>query len=176
MRRRHDERRQHQFGYGRERGRERRRESRISSYRERPVEFRAYGEMRRPRYQDDYDDNYRDDYRDDYRGDYRQDDYQDNEYMEDLHDWIESLKKDDKFGMSMEQVIQHAKTIGANFNDYCEEELYAIYLANVSDYGDIITDPTIFIRMAINFMTDKDSVVKGSEKVCEYLYTFIMED
>lgn len=146
-------------------------ESRATPYRERPVEFRAYGEMRRPHYQDDYDNNYRDNYRMDY-----QEDYQDNEYMEDLHDWIDSLKKDDKFGMSIEQVIQHAKTIGANFNDYSEEELYAIYLANVSDYGDIITDPTIFIRMAINFMTDKDSIVKGSEKVCEYLYTFIMED
>jgi hypothetical protein len=167
MRRRHSERKQHQFGYGRER----RMESRARPYRERPVEFRAYGEMRRPHYQDDYDDNYRDNYRMDY-----QEDYQDNEYMEDLHDWIDSLKKDDKFGMSIEQVIQHAKTIGANFNDYSEEELYAIYLANVSDYGDIITDPTIFIRMAINFMTDKDSIVKGSEKVCEYLYTFIMED
>ena len=44
----------------------------------------------------------------------------------------------------------------------------------VSDFGDITNDPTIFVKMAIDFFKDDDVEVRGGEKLCTYLYSIVL--
>lgn len=126
-------------------------------YQDRPMEFMGYGAISRSR-DYGYDDSYDYDY----------------DYKEDLHDWISKLKSKDKYGMTKEQVVQHARSIGASFDDYTEDEFFAAYLMFVSDFGDITNDPTIFVKMAIDFFKDDDVEVRGGEKLCTYLYSIVL--
>lgn len=126
---------------------------------DRPMKVYGYGEIRRGDSRSrGYDYSNGDDY----------------EYKEDLKYWIEKMKSKDKYGMTKEQAVQHAKNIGANFEDYSQDEFYAIYLAMATDYGDITNDPTIFIRMALDFLKDDDVEMRGSDKVCAYLYSIVL--
>ena len=122
-----------------------------------------------------YDYNY--DMRYDYRRgrDYSEEDY-DKEYEEDLKDWIKDLKKDDRYGLSMEQVIAKAREMGVNFEDYDETEFYAIYLMHVSDYPFIANEPHTYLAMAKAWLDDKDLEIDPSEKVCKYMYEIVMAD
>jgi len=118
-----------------------------------------------------YDMNY--DYR---RGrDYASDDY-DEDYEEDLEKWTKKLKKDDRFGWSKDQVISRAKEMGVRFEEYDEEEFYAIYLMHISDYPQIANEPNTYLAMAKSWLEDKDLNIDPSEKVCKYLYEIVMAD
>lgn len=98
------------------------------------------------------------------------------EYKEDIKRWIDQLKRYDKFGMTMDQLIQHAKQMGVKYDTYSEEEFYATYLMAMSDYKTIGNDPNLYITIAKDFLEDEDSTLKGSEKLCAYYYTIIMGD
>lgn len=101
----------------------------------------------------------------------------DEEYRRDLQDWISRMKPKDRFNMSKEQVMSQAKQMGARIGEeYTEEEFYAVYLAMVTDYSDITSDPTVFIRMAIDFLKDDDVEMRGSDKLCAYLYSIVLGD
>lgn len=109
------------------------------------------------------------------RRDYADDDL-DEEYEQDLHKWIEKLKKKDRFGQPKEQVIQKAKEMRVDFKDYSEDEFYAIYLMQVSDYPSISNDPRIYMNMAKQWLEDDDIAVDPSEKVCKYLYEIVLDE
>lgn len=110
----------------------------------------------------------------DYR-DYADEDYEE-EYKEDLEEWTKKLKKYDRFNMPKEQLFAIAKQMGINFNEYDEEELYAIYLMQVSDYPSISNEPRVYLEMAKSWLEDKDLKIDPSEKVCKYLYEIVMAD
>lgn len=132
---------------------------------ERPYERNRMGE---------YDMNY--DYRGrrDYR-DYANEDY-DKEYHDDLMEWIKKLKKDDRYGLSKEQVINKAREMGVAFKDFDEDEFYAIYLMHVSDYPFIANEPHTYLAMAKAWLEDSDLEIDPDEKVCKYLYEIVMAD
>lgn len=109
------------------------------------------------------------------RRDYADDDL-DEEYEEDLHKWIEKLKKKDRFGQPKEQVIQKAKEMRVDFKDYTEDEFYAVYLMQVSDYPSISNDPRMYMNMAKQWLEDDDIAVDPSEKLCKYLYEIVMPE
>lgn len=109
------------------------------------------------------------------RRDYADDDL-DEEYEQDLHKWIEKLKKKDRFGQPKEQVIQKAKEMRVDFKDYTEDEFYAVYLMQVSDYPSISNDPRIYMNMAKQWLEDDDIAVDPSEKVCKYLYEIVLDE
>ena len=157
------------YDYAPERNRER--VSRRGEYRRRDENYDM--EYEQPR---EYDRNYDYDMRRDYRRgrDYADDDYEE-EYEEDLQDWIQKLKKKDRFGMSLEQVMQKAKEMKVEFKDYDENEFYAIYLMQVSDYPSISNDPRMYIGMAKQWLEDDDVSVDPSEKVCKYLYEIVLD-
>jgi len=135
---------------------------------ERYMEYEQPREYYANRY---YDMNY--DYR---RGrDYALDDY-DEDYEEDLEKWTKKLKKDDRFGWSKDQVISRAKEMGVRFEEYDEEEFYAIYLMHISDYPQIANEPNTYLAMAKSWLEDKDLNIDPSEKVCKYLYEIVMAD
>lgn len=124
----------------------------------------------------DYNYDMRYDYRRgrDYR-DYADDDY-DKEYHEDLMDWVKELKRDDRYNLSKEQVIEKATQMGVKFNDFDEDEYYAIYLMHVSDYPFIANEPQTYLAMAKAWLEDKDLEIDPSEKVCKYMYEIVMAD
>lgn len=131
----------------------------------RPMQYELYGVGgMRPRM--DYDYGY------DYGYDYAKE--SEKEYEKDLHEWVEKLKKYDRFGWSKEQVIQQAKDMGVKFSDYDEMEFYATYIMLMSDFKKIGNDPYIYLSMAKEFLEDDDAKLKGSEKICAYLYTIVL--
>ena len=146
---------------------------------------------------------YRNDYRSDYnqydsrsydRNDYRQSndynrdyrgyemrgmmrpmDYHSGEsYEKDLHKWIEKMQKKDRFGAAKEQIIQRAKQMKIPFEEFTEEEFYAVYLAMVTDYKKVANDFNVYIEMANDFLMDDDIAVSPSEKVHYYLEYIVM--
>lgn len=121
-------------------------------YNNRPIEFYGVGGMYRPDYGYDME----------------------KEWEEDLHEWIEHLKKYDKYGLSKEQIIQQAKNMGVRFTDYDELEFYTAYLMQLSDYPAVGGDYPIFIQMAKSFLEDEDAKLKGSDKLCEYYYRIVL--
>lgn len=108
----------------------------------------------------------------DYNYDYGQD--MDKEYEEHLHKWVEKLKKHDRFGWNKDQVIQQAKSMGVRFEKYDEMEFFATYLMMISDYPKIANEPHTYLAMAKSFLEDEDAELKGSEKLCAYLYTIVL--
>ncbi len=107
--------------------------------------------------------------------DYASDEY-DKEYHEDLKKWTEKLKRYDRFNMPKEQLMASAKQMGVNFNDYDEDEFYAIYLMHLSDYPTLSNEPHVYLGMAKSWLEDKDLNIEPSEKVCKYLYEIVMAD
>lgn len=164
-------------------------------------EYRDMNDYARGRDRDyDYAYDMRGDYRGDYRGedyarrgvgrpreyrrgrdraeyrDYAEDDDYEKEYYEDLEDWIEKLKRYDRFGLSKDQVMQKARDMGVKFEEYEPEEFYAIYLMHVSDYPNISNDPHTYLAMTKAWLEDKDLKIDASEKVCKYMYEIAMAD
>ena len=97
----------------------------------------------------------------------------DKEWEEHLHKWIEKLKKYDKFNMPKEEIINKAKSMGVKFDKYNEHEFVATYYMMMSDYPSIMSDPHLALVMAKDFLEDKDSELKGSDKLCAYYYEIV---
>ena len=107
---------------------------------------------------------------------YDYNDYGDMEmqYEEDLRKWAEKLKRKSPMKFELDQVIDMAKSHGVRFNEYDEMEFYAIFLAMLTDYEEILgQDPKVYIKMAKAFLEDDDIEVNPSEKVCIYLYKIV---
>lgn len=115
-----------------------------------------------------YDMNY------DYNYDMRDYASEEEEWKKHLKKWCEELKHYDKFNMPKDQVINQARQMKVKFDNYNEEEFYATYLMKISDDEDnLISNPQMAIIMAKNFLEDKDSKLKGSDKLCAYYYEII---
>ena len=143
-----------------------------------------YSRSRDRNYHDPYDMKYDRDYDRRSRRDYMHDGYDryseyydyeemEKEYHEDLNRWIGKLKRKDKFGLSYDEVIQHAKNNGVSFNDFDEKEFYAVYLMVISDFKSISNDPNVYIKMAKDFLYDDDIEVTPKEKLCIYYYKIV---
>lgn len=154
----------------------------VSSRRDRDDERRDYErDYARDYERRDYNRNY--DYSDyaedrrysrDYR-DYASDDM-DEEYEKDLKEWTKKLKKHDRFGLSENELINKAKSMGVKFDEYSEEEFIATYYMMQSDYKNVGNDAHIYLQMAKSFLEDKDAEKQGSEKLCIYMYEIVKGD
>jgi hypothetical protein len=97
-------------------------------------------------------------------------------YEEDLKKWIKKLMKKDKFKLPKQEVLKKAEEMNIEFEEFSEEEFYAIYLMLVSDYPNIADNPHTYIVMAKQFLEDDDVNVDPSEKVCKYLYEIVLNE
>ena len=104
--------------------------------------------------------------------DYASDDM-DDEWKEHLKKWSEKLKKKDRFNMPKDQVLQNAKQMGVKFDDYNEEEFLTTYYMVLSDYPKIANEPHTYLALAKDWLEDKDTALKGSEKLCAYYYEIV---
>ena len=108
----------------------------------------------------------------DYRMDY---DHLEKEYHEELKKWIEKLKqKDNRIRVNKEQIMRQAKNMNVRFEDYNEEEFYATYLMMIADFPNVTNDYNVYLSMAKNWLEDDDVKVKGSDKLCTYLYEIVL--
>lgn len=132
------------------------------------------------RYDREYEDerDYRDyEYDREHRRDYEyEEDYasEKKDYEKKLKEWIQELKRKDRFGSSKEDIIRKAKSMDVKFDDFDEDEFYAVYLMMVSDYKHVANDPHHYLAMAKEWLTDDDVEMTGSDKVCAYLYTIVL--
>lgn len=121
----------------------------------------------------DYDYNYDYDY-EDYDYDMRDYEEEDKEWKKHLKKWCEDLKQHDRFNMPKDQILHSAKQMGIKFEDYNEEEFLTTYYMILSDYSNqLIPNPQEAILFAKDWLEDKDSDLKGSEKLCAYYYEVV---
>lgn len=109
------------------------------------------------------------------RRDYAMDEEYDlaDEWDRDLEEWCAKLKHHDRFGMHKDQVIHNAKQMGVDFRDYNEKEFVVVYYMLMSDFPKIANEPHTYISMAKEWLEDKDSMLKGSERLCAYYYEIV---
>lgn len=157
-------------------------------------------DSRREDYRDrDYDRDYRDnrdrnrdrDYRDyqrdqDYEwtdrfkrtaseyGDFQDMDYaeMDEEYKAELEEWCKELKKQAKNPLTKSEVLNKAEQMGVRFDEYDEKEFFTTVLMLMTDFPNV-GQPETYIAMAKQWLEDKDSELKGSEKLSAYYYTIV---
>ena len=63
-----------------------------------------------------------------------------------------------------------------DFDEFSEDDFYAIYLMEVSDYPSVSNDPRMYLGMAKAWLEDDDIAVDPSEKVCKYLYEIVLDE
>ena len=108
-----------------------------------------------------------------YDEDYAYDD-EEKDYEKKLKEWIQKLKRKDRFGSSKEDIIRKAQSMDVKFDRFSEDEFYAVYLMMVSDFKHVANDPHHYLAMAKEWLTDDDVEMTGSDKVCAYLYTIVL--
>ena len=128
---------------------------------------RDYGD-----YNYDYDMRGRYDYGYDYAGDYGE-----KLTKEELEEWKKKLLKEvdenEKQFFTKERISQKAKQMGVEMKDYNEEELVVATAMVYTDYSKtakkyIGNNMDFFIEMGRDWLEDKDSAVKGGEKLAIY--------
>lgn len=101
-------------------------------------------------------------------------DGEEKDYEKKLKEWIQKLKRKDRFGSSKEDIIRKAQSMDVKFDRFSEDEFYAVYLMMVSDFKHVANDPHHYLAMAKEWLTDDDVEMTGSDKVCAYLYTIVL--
>jgi hypothetical protein len=97
---------------------------------------------------------------------------------QELEHWCKKLKgqldEREKQMFSKEMIIPKFKQMGIEMKDFNEEELYVMTLAKYTDHKQSIgQNPDLAIKLARDFMIDKDSKYKGGERVAVYYDDFV---
>lgn len=115
-------------------------------------------------------------------GDYRYDDYGDyGEVLseQELEKWnkklLEQLDEREKQMFHKDAIMQKAKALGKPMEGFGEKELYTATLMVYTDYKQSIgQNPDLAVKLAYDWLADKDVAVKGAEKLAVY-YDCIVE-
>jgi hypothetical protein len=128
-----------------------------------------YNYGRRSSRRHDYADyNYDDDYEEDYAASGEE------EYKKELHKWTSKLKQNDRFNINKEEIIKKAKEMQIKFEEFSEEEFYAIYLLMLNMYKNSFNDPHLYIKMAKDFLMYPDFKLNPSETVWVLLNDIVL--
>ena len=105
----------------------------------------------------------------DYYGDYRMDYGEDLKYYEKR--LMEQIEPNVKNMLDKQQVLSKARNMGIRFDKYNEDEFFIVVLMMATDFGKTIgtSNIDVFIRMARDWLEDKDSNLKYADKLYEYL-------
>ena len=122
-----------------------------------------------------------------YRRDYGNYDYDDDDYGDygetltekELEHWNKKLLSElddrEKQMFQKETIIAKAKQMGKPMNDFGEKELEVATLMIYTDYKNSIgQNLDLAVRLAFDWLNDKDTAVKGAEKLAVY-YDCIVE-
>lgn len=114
----------------------------------------------------DYDYNYND-YGEDYAG-------SEEEYKKELHKWANKLKQHDRFNINKDEVVKKAKDMNIKFEEFSEEEFYAMYLLMLNMFKNSFNDPHLYIKMAKDFLMYPDFKLNPSETVWVILNDIVL--
>ena len=86
---------------------------------------------------------------------------------------MKEVEDKDKHFFSKENISSKARTLGVQMKDYSEEELCLVTLMMYTDYCKTIKkyagmNMDIYIELAKDWLEDKDSELKGSERLAVY--------
>jgi hypothetical protein len=125
------------------------------------------------------------DYAYDMRGGYR--DYGYNDYGDygetlsekELDEWCKKLKSHlderERQMFSKDAIMQKAKQMGKQMEGFGEKEMEVATLMVYTDYKNTIgQNPDLAIKLAYDWLTDKDVAVKGAEKLAVYYDEIVM--
>ena len=115
-------------------------------------------------------------------GDYRYDDYGDyGETLSDkeLEEWCHKLKSQltdqEKQMFSKEMIMQKAKALGRPMEGFSEKEVEVVAIMLLDDYKKTLgANPDIMVKLAFDWLDDKDAKVKGAEKLAVYYDEIVM--
>lgn len=140
-------------------------------YRHEMPSYSMYGQVMPYDYGRDYGRDYRD-----YDYDDEDDDYAsgEEEYKKELEKWSHKLKQHDRFNINKEEVIKKAKEMQVQFNDFNEDEFYAIYLLYLSMHKNQFNDPHMYIKMAKDFLSYQGFKLNPSETVWVMLNDIVL--
>lgn len=128
-------------------------------------------------YEDDY--GYYED-EDDYYGDYGE-----KLGKEELEKWNKKLMKEleekDKAMFTKQNITQKARQMGIQMEEFSEDELLTTTLMMYTDYCKALkpyvgNNMDIYVSMAKAFLTDKDAMVKGGEKLAIYYDNIVVDE
>ena len=111
------------------------------------------------------------DYGYDYGDDYG--DYGETLSDKELEEWnkklLGQLDEREKQMFSKDAIMQKVKSMGLKMEGFGEKELYTTTLMILTDYKKSIgVNPDLAIKLAYDWLTDKDVAVKGADKLCVY--------
>lgn len=101
---------------------------------------------------------------------------------EDLEEWAEKLKKEleekDKQFFSKENIKKKAEEMGIKFEKFTMPEFYVTVLMMYTDYCKTLgtANMDIYLRLAKDWLEDKDVSVKGGEKLAAYYENIVDAD
>lgn len=91
------------------------------------------------------------------------------------HKLMSQLDEREKQMFHKDQIMQRAKAMGKPMDGFGEKELYIATLMCYTDYKNSIgQNPDMAIKLAYDWLSDKDVAVKGAEKLAVY-YDCIVE-
>lgn len=90
-----------------------------------------------------------------------------------LEEWCYKLKskltEQEKQMFSKEALMQRAKSMGRQMEGFGEKEVEVVALMLLDDYKKTLgANPDLMVKLAFDWLDDKDSEVKGSEKLALY--------
>ena len=139
-----------------------------------PVEFMGYcsgyyGSPDRGDYRDERDYGYYQDY-----GDYGET-LSDEEIERWAHKLMSQLDEREKQMFNKDSIVQKAKQMGKQMDGFGEKEMWVATLMVYTDYKQTIgQNPDMAVKLAYDWLADKDVAVKGAEKLAVY-YDCIVE-
>ena len=88
---------------------------------------------------------------------------------------MEQLDEREKQMFHKDAIMQKAKQMGKPMEGFGEKELYTATLMVYTDYKQSIgANPDLAVKLAYDWLSDKDVAVKGAEKLAVY-YDCIVE-
>jgi hypothetical protein len=121
-----------------------------------------------PMYEHDFGD-----YGDDY-GDYGET-LSDKELEEWCHKLKSKLTEQEKQMFSKEAITQKAKSLGRQMEGFGEKEVEVVSLMLLDDYKRSLgTNPDLMVKLAFDWLDDKDAKLKGAEKLAVYHDEIVM--
>lgn len=100
-----------------------------------------------------------------------------NHYLsrEDMMKWERKIGK--HFDESKLMPYLDREKIDFSMKDYTKDEMILLVNVMYSDYKEVLgEDPMNYIKMAKCFLEDKDSTIKGGEKLCAYYCLFVCDE
>ena len=123
----------------------------------------------------------RGDYRRDYGYDYGYGDYGETLSEQEIKEWehklMSQLDEREKQLFNKDTIMQKIKQMGKSMDGFSEKELYLATIMCYTDYKEVIgANPDMALRLGYAWLSDKDTAVKGAEKLAIYKDCIVEDD